>query len=104
MLNIDERAAAIGAISREEPAQRLANLLLEWKRANSSAEDLKPHIERAIEYIWFSTEIVHSEVYRLWSEFRSHTIDCVGRMTMNERLTCFGLLRRYDEARRSSIE
>lgn len=98
-LNIDELAAAIRSISPEESAQRLADLLMEWKRDDTTAEDLKPHIERAIGYIWFSTDAVHSEVYRLWSDFRGHAIDGIGAMTLNERLHWFGLFQHFDEAK-----
>jgi hypothetical protein len=99
MLNIDELAAAIKSVSPEEPAHRLADLLIEWKRDDSTAEDLKSRIERAIGHTWFSTDAVHSEVYRVWSEFRSLAIDGIGGMTMNERLYCFGLFERYDDAK-----
>jgi hypothetical protein len=99
MLNIDEVAAAIRSVSPEEPAQHLGELFIEWKHTDTTAEGLKSRIERAIGYIWFSTDAVPSEVYRLWSEFRSGAIDGIGGMTMNERLYWFGVFERYDEAK-----
>lgn len=98
-MNIDELAAAIRSVSPEEPAQRLADLLLAWKRDETTADELKSRIERAIGYIWLSTDAVHREVYRLWSEFRTNAIDGIGGMTMIERLYWFGLFDRYDEAK-----
>ena len=99
MLNIDQLAAAIRSVSPEEAAQRLGEQIIAWKRDDTTAEDLTSRIERTIGYIWFSTDAVHSEVYRLWSEFRSYAIDGIGGMTMNERLYWFGLFQRYDEAK-----
>lgn len=98
MLTIDELAAATQSVSPEEPAQRLADLLLAWKRDETTADEFKSHIERAIGYIWFSTDTVHREVYRLWSEFRTYAIDGIGGMTMNERLHWFGLFQHFNDA------
>jgi hypothetical protein len=98
MLNIDELAAAIRSTSPEEPAQRLAGLLIEWQRDDTTANELRAHIERVIGYTWFSTDAVHGEIYRLWSAFCTDAIDGIGGMTMNERLHWFGLVQRFDGA------
>lgn len=99
MLTIDELVAAIRSVSPEEPAQRLDDLLLAWKRDETTADELKSHIERTIGYTWFSTDTVHREVYRLWAEFRTYAIEGIGGMTVNERLHWFGLFQRFDDAK-----
>lgn len=99
MLNIDQLVAAIRSASSEEPAQRLGELFIEWKRDDITAEELKSGIDRAIGHTSLSTAAVHGAGSRLWSEFRSSAIDRIGGMTMNERLYWFGLFERYDEAK-----
>ncbi len=98
-MNLDELAAAIRSTSPEEPAQRLADLLIAWKGDDTTAEDLKSSFERAIGYTWLSTDAIHSAIYRHWSEFREGAIDGIGGMTMNERLHWFGLFERFGEAK-----
>jgi len=46
-LTIDELAATIRSISPEEPAQRLADLLLAWKRDETTADELKKEVGQA---------------------------------------------------------
>ena len=97
-MTLDSLASAILATSTEEPAQRLAKHLLEWKGDDTTVEDLNSGTEKFIGYTWFSTDEIHSQIYKLWSEFRNSSIQRISGMTMNERLFCFGLTSRFDSA------
>lgn len=98
MLTLDGLAAAIRSTSSEEPTQRLASLLMDWKRDDTSARDLASRMEQAIGNASLSTDGARASVFRLWSEFRTGVIDGIQGMTMNERLHWFGMFERFDEA------
>jgi hypothetical protein len=98
-LTLDSLAAEIIAISPEEPAQRLAKYLMDWKSDDTSVEALNSGIEKVIGFTWFSTDEVHNQIYKLWATFRESSIQGISGMTMNERLWCFGLTTRFDSAK-----
>ena len=97
-MTIDALADAIKASSSEELAQRLANLLLEWKQDDTSVEALRTTISWFIGHSWFSANEVHNHICELWSAFTISSIDGIQGMTMNERLYSFGLITRFDSA------
>ena len=97
-MNIDELVVAIKATSSEKVVQRLGDILLDWKKDETTVEDLRNLIEHYIGNTWITSDTVHSSVYQLWSTFRDDAILGVGGMTVNERLYCFGLFTQFDQA------
>ena len=95
-MTLDELAKAIRAVSTEPVVKGLARLLLDWKSDDSTADELRDRVERYLGNTWVEKEEDHSRIYGLWSAFRDEAIAGVGGMTMNERLYCFSLFRRFD--------
>ncbi len=97
-MTLDSLVAAIKASSPEEPAQKLAHLLTDWKNDDSSVEELETTIKRFIGYTWFSSNALHNEICGMWSDFLKSSIQGIHGMTMNERLCSFGLTERFESA------
>ena len=95
-MNLDELARQIDEVSTEQAAQRLCELLLDWKTDSSTAEELCDKVERYIGNSWIERDENHARVYALWSAFRDEAITGIGGMTMNERLYHFSLFERFD--------
>lgn len=97
-VTIDETAAAIGHTSTDAVVQGLARLLVEWKFNADNVDELRTQVERYIGNSWIADDSTHAAVYVLWSAFCKTAIDCIGGMSMNERLFRFGLFERFDNA------
>lgn len=95
-MDIDGLAKAIRAVSNEKIVQRLADLFMEWKQNQDTAEDLKNTIERYIGNSWIEKDEDHLKIYQMWSSFRDEAILGIGGMTMNERLYWFCLFDEFD--------
>ena len=95
-MNIDELAHAIRAVSNEKVVQLLADLLIEWKQNQDTAEDLRNTIERYIGNSWIEKHEDHSKIYQMWTFFRDEAILGIGGMAMNERLYWFSLIDEFD--------
>lgn len=98
-MNLDELSKNIRAISRESVVQKLADILIEWKSNEKTAEDLHNTIERYIGNTWIEKEEDHNKIYKLWEQFLNQEIKGIGGMTMNERLYSFSLFKRFDAAK-----
>lgn len=97
-MTIDETASAISRTSPDVVVQGLARLLDEWKRNTDSVDELRTQVERYIGNSWIADDSTHAAVFGLWSAFCKTAIDCIGGMSMNERLFHFGLVEKFDEA------
>jgi hypothetical protein len=95
---IDETASAISRSSPDAVVQGLALLLVEWKLSAANVDELRAQVERYIGNSWIAEDSTHATVYGLWSAFCKTAIDCIGGMSMNERLFHFGLFERFDNA------
>lgn len=96
---LDELASSIKAASADPAANKLANLLLQWKHDDSNVEELESRVEHYIGNSWIASEAEHKNIHGVWEKFKSETMRAIGGMTMNERLFCFGLMSRLDVAR-----
>jgi len=96
MMNLDELTEAIRNVSSERVVQALANLLIEWKSNDETAEELKHTLERYFGHTWIKRNEDHKNLYNMWSEFKDEIILGIEGMTMNERLYWFGLFQRFD--------
>ncbi len=97
-MKLDELAQQIRRVSPEPVVQRLGDLLLDWKTGARTAEELRDDVERYIGNSWITGDKDHATVYGLWSAFRDEAVDGIGGMTMNERLSYFSLVERFDAA------
>ena len=97
-MTIDETASAIGRTSPDAVVQGLARLLVEWKCNADNVDELRTQVERYMGSSWIADDSTHAAVYGLWSAFCKTAIDCIGGMSMNERLFHFGLVEKFDEA------
>ena len=97
-VTLDELSQAIASASPDAARQAAAEFLVLWKDDASTVEALKVQVERYIGDTWYSTDAVHTRIYRLWSEFVEKEIGHVRGMTMNERLIVFGLTNTHHAA------
>ena len=97
-MTIDDLASAIARLSPEAAVQGLAHLLIDWKHDPSTVEQLSTKVDRYIGNTWIADGAIHSQVYKMWSDFRAAAIQVIGGMTMNERLFTFGLFTEFDSA------
>jgi len=97
-LTIDEMASAIGHTSTDAVVQGLARLMAEWKFNADNVYELRTQVERYIGHSWIADGSTHAAVYGLWTAFFKTAIDCIGSMSMNERLFHFGLFERFENA------
>jgi hypothetical protein len=95
-MNLDDLTRAIQAVSPEPEAQRLADLLIQWKQGPESVEDLRDQVDRFLSDVRFSRDGTHTTISNLWSEFVKEVIERIHGFTMNERLFSFGLFPQYD--------
>lgn len=98
-MTLDQLAVAIRNVSPDREVQRLAELLVQWKDDDSSVDELRDRVEHHLGNTWIESDAVHKKVYGLWSEFVADPIAWIHGMTMNERVHCFSLVERYDEAK-----
>jgi len=96
-MNYDEYIEEAGRYSRDETVARLVLHLKAWKADNTNVIELANSIERFFGNSWIASEEVHSHLYGLWSAFKADAIECIGGMTMNERLYWFGLFERFEK-------
>ena len=97
-MNLDELSQAIHAAPADPVADKLADLLLDWKIDDSDAEELRERVERYLGNTWVENDMEYGRIYDMWSAFRSQAIDGIKGLTMNERLYWFGLFQRFDAA------
>jgi hypothetical protein len=95
-MNLDDLARAIQAVSPEPEAQRLADLLIQWKQGPESVEDLREQVDSFLGDVRFSRDGTRTTISNLWSEFVREGIEPIHGFTMNERLYYFGLFPQYD--------
>ena len=98
-MTIDQLSGRIRAVSDQKEVRKLADLLMEWKDDDATAEDLADAVEHYLGYAWFQRDADHSAIYSLWAAFKAHAIAGIGGMSMNERLYWFGLLHAFDACR-----
>jgi len=97
-MDLDALANAIRQTSSDPAASKLSELLVSWKDDESNATDLVGTVERYICNKWIATTAERKEVHSLWFQFRDDAIRGIGGMTMNERLYCFSIFSRWDNA------
>ena len=97
-MNYDEYIKEVKKYSSDEVVTCLVSHLSSWKTDSTDVVELANAIERFFGNFWISSEETHSHLYKLWSSFKNKAILGIGGMTMNERLYCFGLFERFDNA------
>jgi hypothetical protein len=100
-MNYDEYIEEVRKYSNDEVVARLVSHLDKWKSDNANVVELADSIERFFGNSWITSEETHSNLYRLWSSFKTQAISGIGGMTMNERLYWFGLFERFENASES---
>lgn len=95
-MDLDELAQRISAASHDPVVQRLVTILREWKHDETTVVELRESVERYLGNSWIESTNEHEDVYAQWSKFREETINLIDGMTMNERLSSFGLFRLFD--------
>ena len=95
-MTIDNLASAIARLSPDPVVQGLAQLLIDWKYDQSTVEHLSVRVDRYIGNTWVADDAIHTQVHKMWSEFRAVEIQGIGGKTMNERLFSFGLFVAFD--------
>lgn len=76
----------------------LAHWVDDWKKSGDSLEQLCSLIEKWHAGVWFSDANASNAFYRNWTQLKAEEIECIGGMTMNERLFVFGLLDLWDNS------
>ena len=97
-MNLDSLATAIMQTSSDPVALKLSELLFKWKNDESNVKELEIQVARYIGNACIIDTAEHEKIYRLWSQFLGDAMHEIGGMTMNERLYCFSLFPRFENA------
>jgi hypothetical protein len=93
---LDQFADQIAAIGQDERLAALADHVRDWKKDDSTVEELRTLALRYIGHVWLEQKD-HDRLWSVWQIFVPE-IDSIRGMTMNERLFTFGLFERWDGA------
>jgi hypothetical protein len=103
-MDLDELLTALRTASADPVVTRLCEQLNAWKSSPSTTAELRELVERYFGNTWIERDQEHQLAYELWSTFRDGAIEGQPGMTMNERLSAFSLLERYDAAREENTK
>jgi len=101
-VNLIQYIIEVQKYEADESVSRLIKHLNNWLEDDSDIDCLVNSIEKLFGNIWIDSAETHSHLYQLWSTFKTKSIDCIGGMTMNERLYFFGLFNRFDNCKSST--